>query len=62
MQMFAGDPALTYFQETFPSAAKVGREGAYQNPAEWIVDITTKACWLPTTFWHTSQASLSIEG
>jgi len=37
-----GDDAMMYFQQTFPQVSKVGKEGAYQNPAEWIVDITTK--------------------
>lgn len=40
----AGDNAIGYFQETFPQVAPFGEAGSYQNPAEWIVDLTTKVC------------------
>lgn len=38
----AGSAAMEYFQTSFPMVKHYGEEGAYQNPAEWIVDLTTK--------------------
>ena len=40
--LFPGEAAISYFKQTFPQILELGKEGAYQNPAEWIVDITTK--------------------
>lgn len=37
-----GETALNYFQRAFPHVSPFGEAGSYQNPAEWIVDITTK--------------------
>lgn len=39
---FIGDQAVKYFETSFPEVHAYGGEGAFQNPAEWIVDLTTR--------------------
>ena len=33
---------MKYFETTFPQVTHFGEEGSFTNPAEWIVDLTTK--------------------
>lgn len=44
---YAGETALSYFQESFPHSNPLDQAGSYQNPAEWIVDLTTKVSLPP---------------
>ena len=38
---------MKYFETTFPQVTHFGEEGSFTNPAEWIVDLTTKVSRTP---------------
>ena len=40
----AGEEAVQYFERTNPEYPRFGAGSTSDNHAEWIVDLTTKAC------------------
>ena len=40
----AGEEAIQYFERTNPEYPRFGAGSTSDNHAEWIVDLTTKAC------------------
>ena len=40
----AGEEAVQYFEHTNPEYPRFGAGSTSDNHAEWIVDLTTKAC------------------
>ena len=54
--VWAGLSAIQFFEATNPNVPRYGRQGAADNQAEWIVDLTTKvrACqWTALSKEHT---------